>query len=684
MINLKNKKYETKKRKNYQQFNTLPLAFFSLKGLSSSNQTSSSSSSLSSSTTLASSARTAISIAKVVNPLGTVTTITESPRESILAANEFTEEYSSGAYIHENTDESMFRPYVAVISGTIDGEMEVVHEKPEPIGRELIVPVIDGSKLIHQQQAKSRAYEMERQQAENAAKFEQMRLSNRKDEEFEKIESEPLKSDDKNSDEKERGKENKKNRKNLDSDSSDQYDKKCSNEKSSSEETEVTGNVKLKKKAAKNAAKSNDSSSELDEKKTKSEQSIKAEITAPALFASVSDVSSDMKSDSEKTDAPSIVSLTLKSGKSRKKSLIDSSTSKESSVERELTPPPSLIEEGTKSKKKKQKNKTGKQSTSTLTSVSASASATDNASSSESNKGDTNTDLEVDVSRTVDDNIENNVKTDHFSLLEHIGDVDKAQCAEIQESLSKNSIVQPITNESTAQDDEPFAKTPSSSKNGRKKKSSKESIDNEPIIAVQAEIAANVDEINESTYQEPCESIIDLDSLSFKSTIDDQTALMQPEYIEQQTDDESLKESRNTDEEKSSDIEIGRSGSVDYTNFQLVIDEPEPYVRISDQNSSDETEDSSHSKSEKRGDKVIDDDDEELQPLICSPSDDPAVDLSKCDDALPNDDTNQNDSQTTTTETSSSQKTSEQTQQPQSQKQTNNNNNKKKFRKKRR
>lgn len=125
------------------------MAFFSLKGISSSNSSSV--------------PRTLyVSVGKVVNPLGTVTTITESPQESIVAANEFSEEYSSGAYIHENCDESMFRPYVAVISGTIDdgngsgGGNDDCVEMPEPIGQKLIVPVIDGTQLIRQSEEKAR------------------------------------------------------------------------------------------------------------------------------------------------------------------------------------------------------------------------------------------------------------------------------------------------------------------------------------------------------------------------------------------------------------------------------------------------------------------------------------------------------------------------------------------------
>lgn len=117
----------------------------------------------------------------MVNPLGTVTTITESPDESITAANKFTEAYSSGAHIHENSDEAMFRPYVAVISGTIDGgklSQEQV-QKPAPIGQKLIVPVIDGTESIRQTEL-ARQEEFDRQQDETVARFETL-MTNKKD-----------------------------------------------------------------------------------------------------------------------------------------------------------------------------------------------------------------------------------------------------------------------------------------------------------------------------------------------------------------------------------------------------------------------------------------------------------------------------------------------------------------------
>lgn len=166
----KSSKKQVEKQKKNQQFNTLPLAFLSLQGLSANSS--------------ATSRTVYVSVGKVVNPLGTVTTITESPHDSIEAANEFSEAYTSGAYIHENSDEAMFRPYVAVITGTIDGGKEQLSDeqvqRPTPIGQKLIVPVIDGTESIRQNEL-ARQEEFDRKQDENVTKFEQMSLLNRKD-----------------------------------------------------------------------------------------------------------------------------------------------------------------------------------------------------------------------------------------------------------------------------------------------------------------------------------------------------------------------------------------------------------------------------------------------------------------------------------------------------------------------
>lgn len=80
----------------------------------------------------------------------------------------------------------MFRPYVAVISGTIDGGKERLtdaeQQRPTVIGQKLIVPVIDGTESIRQREM-ARREEFDRRQTteETVAQFEQMSLLNKKD-----------------------------------------------------------------------------------------------------------------------------------------------------------------------------------------------------------------------------------------------------------------------------------------------------------------------------------------------------------------------------------------------------------------------------------------------------------------------------------------------------------------------
>lgn len=130
------KKKRKKKQIKFKKFhvsntsNTVPLAF-SLKGLPS---------------TSSNAARTVIvSIAKVVNPLGTVTTLTQS----VTSDSDLDYGYAGDGdeFIHENCDEALFRPVVAVFSssgsiGKSDDDHEC-HDRPNDIGQELIVPVIE-------------------------------------------------------------------------------------------------------------------------------------------------------------------------------------------------------------------------------------------------------------------------------------------------------------------------------------------------------------------------------------------------------------------------------------------------------------------------------------------------------------------------------------------------------------
>lgn len=104
-----------------------------------------------------------VSIAKMVNPQGTVTTITSDNSNMI-------ESYSSDRYIHENCDESMFRPVVTVI-GTSQRDNPVVIN-PEDIARpvdmpsQLIVPVIDERALKQKQKDREEQQKVLKLQAE--------------------------------------------------------------------------------------------------------------------------------------------------------------------------------------------------------------------------------------------------------------------------------------------------------------------------------------------------------------------------------------------------------------------------------------------------------------------------------------------------------------------------------------
>lgn len=584
-----------------------------------------------------------------------------------MAADEFAEEFSSGAYIHENCDESMFRPYVAVISGSIDGENHTPQDKPEPIGQKLIVPVIDSSRLEQQNREKSRMLEMKRQQDENVAKFEQMSLLNRKDKvaESEKIEVKEEKSGGKKSNGKNSGKELAKDKEDdkvlpkdtkADKNTEKSADKKNDGEKKTNTDSNIaeTVTVKLKKKANKAQAKQPEPPSDTVEPVKRSEHSVKSEKEQSPLQdeqLEITAVTLDKPVEIETVEEFVIP----KPVKSKKKSLAESSSSKESSVEKELTPNTS---EGTKSKKKKQK----KQSDPTPPAAS---------SSSDDAKGSSASEIASKALKTSVDNSSANP-----FLMENIDKIDGAQCAEIQTSLLKSTVSASVSiRKGSAQEKTETAESsePKPSKSGKKKKWSRESIEIEPA----ASNSPSADEPAEFVYPDPSESVLDLDNLSFKSTIDDQISLIPLESL--QSDTEWSKQRSVEYDKLSDDAETGSGAHYsDCKSFQLIIDEPESYTRASDTNSSDETEDSSQSKSTKSSEKTVDEDDEELQPLICSTTSDAAVDLSKSD-ALPNE-SNQSDS---TTQPQSGEQ-SQQPPQKQSNNNNNNNNNKKKFRKKRR
>lgn len=621
------------------------------------------------------------SIAKVVNPLGTVTTIVESQNECSLDADEFAEEYSSGAYIHENCDESMFRPYVAVISGSIDdgiggsgadAKASMAQEKPEPIGQKLIVPVIDSAQLEEQQnREKSRQLEMKRrrqddeakrrQDDENVAKFEQMSLLNRKQEKS-KADSKSEEVARKKSpaiDEKKSSAKNvmasKEAEKSLDEKVIEPIAMK-SEKKGKNEAETVT--VKLKKKPNKaQVAKTIEPPPECDDTVTKKEKS-------PAIAEELPEPKYD--------DEPVVVEFVApKPMKSKKKSSPAESggSSKESSVEKDLVlittaattltlapeKPEPVTEPMSKSKKKKQK-KSEAAAAAAAAAATAAASVAISTSSSDDAKSESVSEPLFASEPQADETA--SVDSRNPFLMEDIEHVDSAKCAEIQESLLKPSISATVSIRKGSHqekqhrdgDEKPSTLQPATSsasgKSGRKKKWSKESIESFETSASHNDSPGIV--MDEFTYPDPSE-LTDADNLSFKSTIDDQITMIPLESIANVGDDGDVEwpilgkpsgssgaavasEYDKLSDEADAEAETGSSGTqyADCKNFQLVIDDPETDMRtatanISDTNSSDDMEESSKS-TKSTSEKIIDDDDdEELQPLIRSTASDSAA-----------------------------------------------------------
>ncbi|XP_055620763.1 uncharacterized protein LOC129765015 isoform X2 [Toxorhynchites rutilus septentrionalis] len=119
-----------------------------------------------------------ITIAKVVNPLGTVTTVCPDELELTAAARAARD---SDMYMHENCDEALFRPVVTV-HGTIGEELDRrgssldrLSSAPAVtnlINRELIVPVIEEKDLVYFSKTK-------RKEEEDLAKFEELSSINK-------------------------------------------------------------------------------------------------------------------------------------------------------------------------------------------------------------------------------------------------------------------------------------------------------------------------------------------------------------------------------------------------------------------------------------------------------------------------------------------------------------------------
>lgn len=124
-----------------------------------------------------------VSIAKMVNPQGTVTTITSDNSNMI-------ESYSSDRYIHENCDESMFRPVVTVIGSSQRDNPVIIN--PEDIARpvdmpsQLIVPVIDERALLQKQKEREEQQRKLKLQADQK-KIEEVKMELEKEAKLEEI-----------------------------------------------------------------------------------------------------------------------------------------------------------------------------------------------------------------------------------------------------------------------------------------------------------------------------------------------------------------------------------------------------------------------------------------------------------------------------------------------------------------
>lgn len=658
------------------------------------------------------------SIAKVVNPLGTVTEIVESQHDSQLDADEFAEEYSRGAYIHENCDESLFRPYVAVISGSIDdgiggggrNEKSAIPEKPKPIGQKLIVPVIDSVQLEQMNREKLRQLEMKRrrQDEENIAKFEQMSLLNRKDnskvgtkvdektqkiaieekkkelemaiEEFDDsvvgICSEPMTTPEKKQTRLSPAVEE------LENSVLEICSEPMSKPEKKGKTEPVSVTVKLKKKPNKGqASKSIESPIECDETGRK-----KPKNPTVAATVAATNEPADQKGDSDVVEIFATPKL-IKSKKERKASM-ESGSSKESSVEKDLvvltaatasmtvSAPPTAGEPTTKSKKKKQRK--------SELAAAAAAAAISTSSSDDAKGGSASEQVFASKGRSESQMDRSGSMGGNPFLMEEIERIDGAQCAEIQDSLLKTCVSATVSIRKGSlqakqqhRDDGDVA-AGGSGKSGKKKKWSKESIESEATTSTNSPSCNAMDEF---TYPDPSE-LTDADNLSFKSIIDDQITMIPMESIANVDDDvewpqqgerrtSKMDPTVTSDYDKLSDeaeAEMAASSTqyADCKTFQLVTDESDTYMRAlaADTNSSDDTEETKST-----SEKVVtghDDNDEELE-----------ADSSKHpDDTLPN----QSDSMTQPlapeAETTPAAAASEPSQtQSQSQKQTNSNTN---------
>lgn len=530
---------------NNHNLTLVPLAFlFSLKGLTSANQSASPSPRQSPRPT---------TVAKVVNPYGTVTTVTETSDEASQEAHKFTQEYSSGAYLHENCDESRFRPYVAVIDARADEFRPEQAKRPEPVIRKLIVPVIDSATIAAERSRRTQASAaasvrtVAQSSAETLAKFEQMSLSNRgageSGDDKKEAKKQPV--------DKARGSVDKtvidKNEENLTKSAKPAANEMGSGDGNNEKRNAANDANKTKKKGGKNARASETVGVDCDALKTK-----------PLTFDQSNEInttkSSDLIEDVDQWDLKASCGSDFAAPKAKPKKKPGNEnvpSSKESSVERELS--------GNESAAAKKKNKKGRKSD-PATAI-AIATATDAA--ADESKSDTNSDSPLDTCTWPANNV-----TDDFSILDAIGNVDRTQCAEIQESLLKSGDTSALVvqrkcslqeNVDSSEPDEPKAAATKQGKKNKKRISS-DSIEIVPLVAAM-EISAGGDAI-------PLDPS-DAESLSFKSSYDEAIGILGAELadaaeqftgyddvmedIESGSDSKSGEDKMTTSEEKTGD-----------------------------------------------------------------------------------------------------------------------------------
>lgn len=489
---------------NNHNLTLVPLAFlFSLKGLTSANQ--------SASPSPHQSPRPA-AVAKVVNPFGTVTTVTETSDEASQEAHRFAQEYSSGAYLRENSDESRFRPYVAVIDARADEFCSEQDKHPEPVKRKLIVPVIDSATLTAERTQRSQAAasgsRTDARLGGVVATFEQMSLSNRgagksgadkKDAKKQQQQQQPA-------DKSRSGVDKMVSDKNVENltksarptaaamDVADDDDDDGGENRTVGKENEAN---KTKKKGGKSAKPSDAASAECDALKAK-----------PLTFDQLNELNTKQSliEDVEQWDLKASSAGDTAKPKSKKKAGNENvPSSKESSVERELAGDAAAATVSSKKKKKGRK--------------------CDPPAGADESKSDTNSDWAVGPCTRPP----NNATDDDFSILDAIAHVDRTQCAEIQESLLRPADTPALVvqrkcsvpeNVDSSEPDEPVA----AGRPGKKKKrASSESIEIVPLAA-SVEITAAGDVI----HLDPS----DAESLSFKSSYDDTVGVVGAELAD--------------------------------------------------------------------------------------------------------------------------------------------------------